>query len=84
MNIRNIGIKQIGFKTIDETLFIEKPNLLFDKTFLDKFIKDNEFPYALKLIDSLRIKHIINRYEYIILKKMIIIAKIHYNKILSH
>jgi hypothetical protein len=76
-------IRNIGFKQINEIDLIQYPNLLFDKEFLNKFVKDNEFGYALKLIDSLRIKHIINRYEYVILKKMLILAKAHYDSVIK-
>jgi hypothetical protein len=76
VDIRNIGLKQI--KEID---LIEKPSLLFDKDFLNKFVKDSEFSYAYTIVDDLKKRRIINRYEYVILKKMIILAKIHYNSV---
>jgi hypothetical protein len=76
-------IRNIGFKQINETLFIENPNLLFDKEFLIKFLKDNEFGYAYTIVDNLRKRRIINRYEYVILMKMLIIAKNHYKKIVG-
>ena len=52
-----------------------------DKQFVKKFVNDNDFALAFRIIEKLRKKKILKDYDYVVISKMLYLAKAHYDSL---
>jgi len=56
---------------------------LNNKQFVKRFVNDNDFVLAFKIIEKLRKKKILKDYDYVVISKMLYLAKAHYDLIVK-